>query len=226
MWNELYFYKGKSISDYCRENGLNSKSIKMRIFRLKQKEECKNCTPDELVEMAMAMENKTKYYYKDDSLLQYCKKNNISYTTIKHRLERLRKRFKYDDNQLIEMALNDKWRKKPINYTKFCQDNNLDYISTKRKLNRLKTREFLFEYSELELLKIASDDYLYTIYYNEEIFKYVDENKINIEELIKVTKVLQGKPKCGSLGKKRLLEVAIIYCLKRENDKKDYSKKK
>ena len=84
-------YNGKKLSDYCRENGIKYSVIRQRIYLLKEKEEYKECSDDELLELAMNMSSRRKYYYKGENLSKYCLDNGLSISAIYSYIFKIRK---------------------------------------------------------------------------------------------------------------------------------------
>lgn len=101
-----YYYLGIPLKVYCEENNISYFNIIATINRYKKKDEYKYMKDSELVEEIMITYEKftPKYYYNNEPLYSYCKKNNISYYSV---LSYVKRKIKLGTDKSIEELISD-----------------------------------------------------------------------------------------------------------------------
>ena len=130
-----YSYEGMSLSQYCTENGISINAIRSKMYRMKQKEEYKYLSDQEIIKIAIESSHSTiKYTYKGIPLSQYCLEHNINIDTIYLRIRYLKKKDKtLTNDQLVTLSLENfknqkfKYFYKGMPLKEYCKENNLNY---------------------------------------------------------------------------------------------------
>lgn len=130
---EIYRCKYKmgdiSFSQYCANNGINYRSMKNIIKKVKETHP--SYSYEQIVEEALKHEiiPRNKYYIDDKTLSQYCYDNNIKRYLITNRIPSLRKKYpEYTDDEILNLALDlfNKYKRiREINEI-FANTNSLD----------------------------------------------------------------------------------------------------
>ncbi len=136
-----YYYLGIPLKEYCEANGINYDYF-LNYMRYHRKDlEYQNKTDDEVVEIAMSnfQPFEYKYFYKGQSLYQYCIDNNFPYSSVVTYVKRKKvKNPDADVNALIDEAIKNINRYGFIYYyqgiplVEYAKNNNLN-INTIRK---------------------------------------------------------------------------------------------
>ena len=141
---------------------------------------------------------KCKYYYKGESLYNYCKKNNVEYSNVIATMRKLRslKEFnEYSDDQIVSVAVEstgnffDK-RYHGYNLLQYCKKYDLNYSQIFGRITTLKKDESNKNKSNEELLDLAinGDFSIYTYQYkynNQQLQEYCKDNDIRFESVVK-----------------------------------------
>ena len=151
MQENKYFYKGISLSKYCKDNDINISSIRSRIWKKKHNKKYENYTEQEIVDMVMeAYGSAVKYMYKGITLRQYCKDNGINIGTINSRISALKKKNKnLSNDELVILAMenfdnqNYRFFYKSIPLKEYCKSHSeinyntiIAYINREKKKNK------------------------------------------------------------------------------------------
>jgi len=161
-----YSYDGKKLSEYCKENNIKYRAIRQRIYLLREKEEFKECNDNELIELALNMNSRIKYYYEGKNLSKYCKENSFSLSAIYSYIFKIRKNIKYkdyNDDQIAELAVQNYVKEKnkkeiqSLLNKKKISDDNLEFICDYFNINK----KNVIKLSELVKWKKA----IYMVYY-------------------------------------------------------------
>lgn len=131
--NYKYYYNDIPLTEYCRLNNLNAKTIRRRIRKLK--EEYLEKSSNEIIELAINFnKNKNnKYYYQGKTLDEYCKQNEINYKNILVRIKRIKeKNSDLTTEEILELVLNPnnmliKYNYKGMTLHNYCIENNINY---------------------------------------------------------------------------------------------------
>lgn len=190
-----YFYKGIPLSKYCKDNDINIRSIRSRIWKKKHNKKYENYKEQEIVDMVMeAYGSAIKYTYKGISLRQYCKDNDINIGTINSRINALRKKNKkLSNDELVILAMenfdnqNYNFFYKGIPLKEYCEShpeinyNTIrSYISRQKEKNkRLSDEEIIEQYLNKEHKGIYKYYYL-----GMPLKQYCDENNLNYKNII------------------------------------------
>ncbi len=108
MQENKYFYNGISLSQYCKDNGIDISPIRTKIWKAKKSKKYEKYTEQEIVNMAVETygAGPTKYMYEGMSLRQYCLKNDIKVSTINARIDSLKKKNKnLSNDELVILAM-------------------------------------------------------------------------------------------------------------------------
>jgi len=231
MKKSKYYYDGMSLNEYCIQNNLNYNSIIHKINRLKNKEEYKNYTNEQLIELANIHNYKIKgtkkeyhvHYYEGKLLRNYCKENNLCYRTIIRRMNKLKKQEKYEsysENELIELSLKQKKAKNAgcqrYYYNKttlknYCLENNISYDCIIHRINNLRKREEYIDFTNEELVKLAIENYQK---------KKITKTKVNYKYYYKGMPLVMW---CEKNGFKYNTVAVRIICLKKKEKYKNSS---
>lgn len=104
MQESTYFYEGKPLSQYCKEHDINVNTIRTRIWKMKHSKKYKDLSDEKIIDKVIKAYGKgNKYNYKGISLRQYCLENDLEYSSILSRINRLKER----NNELEEDGNND-----------------------------------------------------------------------------------------------------------------------
>lgn len=111
MQESTYFYQGKPLSQYCKENDINVNTIRTRIWKMKKSKKYKGLSDEEIIDKVIkAYGTGNKYNYKGMSLRQYCLKNGLEYKSILSRIYKLN-----ESNNELEEKSNKDLNEKNIN---------------------------------------------------------------------------------------------------------------
>ena len=162
-----YMYKGGSLRQYCKDNGINIGTINSRISALRKKN--KNLSNDELVILAMENFNNQNYrfFYKGIPLKEYCKSHPaINYSTIITYINREKvKNKELSDEEIIEQYLNKehkgiyKYYYLGIPLKQYCDENNLSYKNIILYMNRCRNINSFKELSDDEFVEAIMEKY-------------------------------------------------------------------
>lgn len=101
-----YLYEGITLRQYCIHKGISYKAILNKYLDEYQNYSNVDEALKEIIsEYLNHPPKKTKYYFKDKSLANFCKEKNYSYANILRRLYRLKLHLNVDDNQIIETVI-------------------------------------------------------------------------------------------------------------------------
>lgn len=162
-----YMYKGGSLRQYCKDNGINIGTINSRISALRKKN--KNLSNDELVILAMENFNNQNYrfFYKGIPLKEYCKSHPaINYSTIITYINREKvKNKELSDEEIIEQYLNKehkgiyKYYYLGIPLKQYCDENNLSYKNIILYMNRYRNINSFKQLSDDEFVEAIMEKY-------------------------------------------------------------------
>lgn len=219
--NTKYFYKGKSLMDYCKEYNLDYYKYAYRIFKLRKKKEYENLNNEELVKIAIDGSFLTnKYTYKGKQLKEYCKENEINYSTIMSRIFKLKKKEEYkdlDNDTLLKIAIESeiilgKYCYKGMPLRKYCDENDINYATIMSRIFNLKKQE---EYKNLNhdtLLKIAIESEIVLgkyCYKGISLRKYCNDNNINYATIMTKVFKLKKQEECKDLTDEEIINKAM-----------------
>lgn len=146
----IYYYDGIPLRDYCRINHLNASSIRSSIIK---KKATSSLPLQEIVNKCVEAwhEAYIKYYYDDEPLFTYCKKNNINYNTIISRYLDLNITETDEERKITLKSIVDEVRRFPktrIKYyfqeqslRQYCLKSNYSYSAIHRRIKKYQ-REF------------------------------------------------------------------------------------
>lgn len=190
MKESKYYYNGKPLSKYCKDNNININTIHARIWKKKQSKKYENYSEQEIVDMVIqAYGSAIKYMYKGISLRQYCLDNGINLRTIHSRIENLRKKNEnLSNDELVILAMekfdnqNFRFFYKGVPLKKYCESHpEINYNTIRAYINREKEKNP--ELSNEELIKQYLDKEhkgIYKYYYKGIPLKdYAEQNDLN-----------------------------------------------
>lgn len=224
--NSKYFYKGISLSNYCKKNGIAYKAIKYKIDSLKKDETYRDYTDEEIIKFAIESVKNGKsynysYLYHGVPLSQYCRDNNLNYMTIMQRIHRLKSDSKYreySNDELAQIAIeskqNDYFIYENISLKEYCKINRISYKQIKNRISRLKAHERYKGYSDEELIKLAlefssgkvTSKYFYN---NIPLKQYCQENNINYRTIITKIAFLRKKDEYRDYTNDEIVKIII-----------------
>lgn len=224
-----YYYNGIPLIEYCKKNNLNYRTITNRIISLSKKH--LNFTLNEIIEKAVNMNYRTKYYYYDTPLSEYCKKNNISYTTIISRIKNNEIDIQLDDKVIFAIENTPepfipnqtKYYYNNESLVNYCKKNNINISRVYDRLKILKKK--YSNVSENELIIIALEDirkYDYMPLVRNIFSKINDQNnEKNLKEMCEKLQIdydnfIKLKKK-ANFSNKKLLSIIWFYS-KSNND--------
>ena len=124
----------------------------------------------------------SKYYYNNELLIDYCKKNNINYTTIVERVNKLKKEYpKKGNNEIIEMALDNnrkcKFYYKDKTLSSYCNDPK-KYTTVYRRLIKLIDKYDNVSIDDLTMVALKEKTIEEVLSENDYIDKNIKKNKV------------------------------------------------
>lgn len=199
----IYYYDGIPLRDYALENGLNASSIRASILRKKRK----SILPlQEIVNECVQMykEFSIKYFYGDETLIDFCRHTSINYNTVIHKyIDFYADREDIDINSAIVLIVDDMLKnpRRRVKYyygedslSLFCRKNGYSYTAIYQRLMTLEKRyiydsqeeviyDAVLEYKTKKIKEI--NRYLDVVLSLEEetIGEICDFLKINLENL-------------------------------------------
>ena len=228
--NKKYYYKGKELSLYCRENNLDVRTIRSRVYKLIKDENYNNYSYEEIIEIAIKgiARSKTTYYYGGKSLYNYCREHKLNYQNILSCVRKAKNNEKYkglSEEKIIDMVINGetkayKYFYKGMTLYKYCKENNLLYEEVVNRLKYLKTR---YDLSEEELIEMSlklqnsftrSSKYKYK---GMDLKQYVLENGLSYNYVTYKIRNLKKLDENKNLSMDELIEKAL--------NKKEYDNK-
>ncbi len=226
MQESKYFYHGIPLSQYCKNNNMNYKSILTRINKLKKDSKYISFTQQEIVDKVIkAYGTNTKYFYKGMSLKQYCLNNNIVFGSVENRINRLRTYYpSLTDNELVVLAMEVYinghyklfYKGEPL--IEYCQKN--PYLNYDTIRSRIKQEEKInpnITSAEIDKLieNYVEEKYkgIYTYYYlGIPVKQYCEENNMNYKSVMAFIYRYKKKYKDSNLSNNELVQRAMaIY---------------
>lgn len=198
----IYYYKGVPLKEYCKENDLNVSSIRAAILRKQAKT---NQPLQEIVNDCVETYQKftIKYYYNGESLLSFCNKVGLSYSTvIQVYLDKYALNTEISTDEAIKQIV-DYYLKNPLVKTKyyfnelslsrFWNVNGYSYSSIWKRIRTLQNKEEPL--SNEQIIETSIKKYEDRLHINKikEIFKKLenleiyDNNELrNVCEFLKI----------------------------------------
>ncbi|MGM9834945.1 MAG: hypothetical protein ACI31M_04130 [Bacilli bacterium] len=195
MQESKYYYNEVPLSEYCRENDMNIKTIRTRIWKKKNNPKYSQYTEQQIINMVVETYGSgTKYMWGEMSLRKYCLNNEINYETITSRIEKLKKENPSLSNDELVIAALEEYQNK--NYRFFYKGIPLkDYCEKHPEINYGTIRSFINrelgrnpnlsieDTIELYILKEHKGRYKY-YYCGMPLIHYCKENNINYYNII------------------------------------------
>ena len=224
-----YMYKGVSLRQYCKENGIHIGTINSRINNLRKKN--KNLSNDELVILAMEEFNNQnfKLFYQGIPLKEYCESHpEMNYNTIRTYIHREKeKNPELSIEELIEKYM-DKEHKGIYTYyylgiplKQYCDENNLSYKNIIRYMNRHRNTDEFKELNDDEFVLAIMQKYrpfkLKYVYQGISLRAYCKKNDLSYYSVVSFVKRKLAKDSLKSVddliaeGIKTINRYGIIY---------------
>lgn len=180
-----YFYDGKALKKYCKENGLPYTTILTRIKTIKK--ENPTMSIEEVIENAINCDYcRTKYFYKGKTLYQYCLENGFQYSMIYYRIKN--QQDEHPDmpiEEIIEKAINKgkdkdlyiKYCYNGMSLPKYCNENGLPINTIYKRMERIQNKNPNMKLDDVieKALKLKTiEDVL-----NNNMNNFLDSNEIN-----------------------------------------------
>ncbi len=163
--NYKYYYQGISLIDYCKKNNRSHQVVYGRI--LNKKKTNPELSDEELVIYALEdyhLPERGKYYYRGITLVEYCKNNQLAYTTFRNRILRYKQKHpELSDDELVIYAIENfenracKYYYQGILLTEYCRIHQLNYGHIYYRILELK--EIFPDLSNDELVIYAVEVY-------------------------------------------------------------------
>ncbi len=144
----IYYYEGIPLIDYAREHNLNASSIRASIIKKRAKSDL---PLQEIVNRCvLAYQGAVvKYYYEDETLFSYCKKNRINYNTVISRYLDMEIEEEDEERKKTIKAIVDDIRNNPVRRTKYyfleqslrqyCISSSYSYSAIYRRVKKLES---------------------------------------------------------------------------------------
>ena len=194
MPEDKYYYNGIPLSTYCKDNGINTDTVRTRIWKKKHNKKYADYTDQEIVDMVIETSGTgIKYMYKGTTLRKYCLENGLSPSTIAQRVINLKKENpELSNDELVVLAIeefenkNYKYFYKGMPLKEYCKShpeinyNNIrGYILEKRKKQpNLSIDEIIEQYINGE------KDNIKYYYQGTTLRQYCEENDINYNVIL------------------------------------------
>ena len=192
--NYKYYYQGISLIDYCRKNNRSYQVVYGRI--LNKKKTNPELSDEELVIYALEdyhLPERGKYYYRGITLVEYCKNNQLAYTTFRNRILRYKQKHpELSDDELVIYAIENfenracKYYYQGILLTEYCRIHQLNYGHIYYRILELK--EIFPDLSNDELVIYAVEKYKENAqkysYHGIELQEYCQKNHLNYRTIL------------------------------------------
>lgn len=212
-------YKGVSLFEFCKDNNYSYSSLKEFIYDAAETNPFSKL--EDIVKLYIEQEHKGrfKYYYKGVPLIEYCKQNNLSYTSIIAYIGRLKDNGDLDglnDTQIIEKVMKsykpvEKRMYKGKSLAKYCEDEDISYSFVLSLLKKKKEENPDISDNDLltKIVDSIKNDSIKYYYKGLSLEKYCRENKLNISS---VRKAIKDKINAGD---NRPIEIIIDEVMKK-----------
>ena len=216
-----YKIDGVSLDVYCKEHGLNFRTQQNRVREYIKKHP--NLSEEDAIKLALSRCGTkycgTKFWYKDISLAEYCRRNGKSYDCMISRVENIKMLFPdIDDTEATRIAIED-YSDKGIKYfydgiplVEYCKIhpefiyNSISlYIRRKKeKYPDLDIQSIINYYFETEHAK-----HTYHFIDNVPLMEYCDENNIFYSSILSSLSKMRKDDKYKNLSENERLDIAI-----------------
>lgn len=195
MQEVKYFYHNQPLTTYCAEHDININTVRTRIWKKRHNPKYASLTDDEIIDMVIkAYGTAVKYMYGSITLRQYCIENDLNFSTITSRINKLKKaRPELTDDEAVRLSV-DEFQNH--NYTLFYNGIPLlDYCHAHPEINYNTIRTYIARESarhpELTTTEIV-DEYLkkehfgiYRYYYcGIPLVTYCEEHSLSYEAIL------------------------------------------
>lgn len=220
MGDSKYFYNDIPLAEYCRIKELNVSTIRTRIWKKKQSKKYQNFSEQEIVNMVVESAGSgIKYWYKEQTLRQYCLENEINFETIISRITTLKKTNKnLTNDQLVIMAMEEFenknyrffWEGVPL--IEYCEAHpEINYKTIVGFIRNEKEKNLLLTDSELiEKYLIKEHKGIYIYYYcGIPLKQYCEENELNYKNIISYMSRYRKTEKFKDLSNNEFVEAIM-----------------
>lgn len=140
-----YFYQGIPLKKWCQDNDYDYITVIKHLYKFQKNNSLETALALTIAYIKENYHHHTTYFYNNMSLIEYCKKNNLNYSTIKSRIRKLQQTSPETElSTIIDQAINDNIDEKTIYYyqgktlKKYCEDHGLVYNRIYRQIKDLK----------------------------------------------------------------------------------------
>ena len=195
MFKPKHFYKGVSLTEYCKMHGININTIRTAIWKKKKDKRYESYSDEEIIDIVIKLYGtNTKYMYKGMSLRQYCLNNNISYSTISQRiLKEKENNSNLSSEELVIKAIEDfhnnnyKYYYDGMPLVEYCKKHPEITYSTIKSYIKDQSIKYPNKPYEKIIKEYINKEHkgIYTYYYQGmPLVKYCEENNIEYNNII------------------------------------------
>ena len=195
MQESKYFYKGKPLSEYCKEKNININTIRTRIWKKKNNKKFENYSEQDIIDMVIETYGTAiKYMYNGMSLRKYCLKNGINEKVILSRISKLKSNNNtLSNDELVTLAMDDfvnknyKYFYEGVTLKEYCENHpDIKYSSILTYINREKGKNKDISIEEIIKQYINKEHKgIYKYYYlGIPLKKYCEENNLSYKNII------------------------------------------
>lgn len=189
-----YYYHGIPLKLYCEENNINYYNVINYIHKHKDEEKYINLNDNELIEEIMNIYQPftPKYLYKNMTLHQYCKENNLSYSGIVSYINSKQSKDKnLDTEKLIDEAIEIINRYGIVYYYQgiplkdYCAKNDLNVKSIRGSIwNKRKTSDSPLQEIVNECVESYKANNLKYFYNGEPLIQFCNKTGISYNTIV------------------------------------------
>lgn len=142
--NTFYYYEGLLFKEWCNLNGYSYNTAFSILNKLKSEITDKDELVKQTVLLLKKTPRKTQYFYKGQNLRDYCRENDLNYSTILSRIRKIKKYNKDIENDAaVIIAIEDytdtrcKFFYNAMSLKRYCELNGYDYPYIYRQIKDL-----------------------------------------------------------------------------------------
>ena len=194
MPEDKYYYNGIPLSTYCKDNGINTDTVRTRIWKKKHNKKYADYTDQEIVDMVIETSGTgIKYMYKGTTLRKYCLENGLSPSTITQRVINLKKENpKLSNDELVVLAIeefenkNYKYFYKGMQLKEYCKSHpEINYNTIRGYILERRTKDPNLSIDEIiEQYINGEKDNIKYYYQGTTLRQYCEENDINYNVIL------------------------------------------
>ena len=214
-----YFYEGKTLDEYCEEQGLNVDTQRNRIKIYS--DEHPDMPIDEVIKTVLSTCGKVAYRYEYDgkSLAEYCRENNLSYATMVDRVINIKKKNPdLTDDEATRIAVED-FTDRGIKYfysgmplIDYCRLHpEYNYVSVRTYLMRKLDKEPSANIQEIidSYFLIEHQAHTYHFVDGKPLYDYCEQKGITYNSIMSSLSRMRKNPKYNLLSEQERLKIAL-----------------